>query len=185
MKAAVLVRTRGMDDTSALEQQLSDARPEPSPDALDRVETRLSRVRARRARRRSSTLMTALLAVGILATGSGGALAVSGLSAEGTAAQAEYPVVSSPSSDQDDESTAPTLGETKAETESSDEGGGEQRPVADVAEDSAQANQQAAAAGASDGLPLTGYLAVPVLLLGIVSLGAGLVLRRRTGRSIT
>jgi hypothetical protein len=138
-------------------------------------------------------LAAALLALGLVSTSGGGALAVSGLSAQGTAAQAQYPIVQ-PSSSATAAPTTPSLGGTAgdgvaadevAQTDTGDDGGvrSDEAESAETAPTAAQAARQVAASGAEGGLPVTGYLAIPVLLLGLLSLGAGVVLRVRLRRA--
>src|SRR3712207_1426829 len=97
-----------MDD---LEQRLRDARPEAPADVLDNVKHRLAPTRRASSARTGSFVVSLLLALGIVSTGTGGALAVSGLSQKATAAQAEYPQpVVAPSSSASTESSGTTLG---------------------------------------------------------------------------
>lgn len=99
-----------------------------------------------------------MLVAGLLMTGTGGALAISGISGSGSAASQQYP-------DSSGKPTEKVLGATK-------------NPGARVTPADVQAVQQEAS-GSNGGLPFTGYLAIPVLLCGVALLGAGLVLRRR------
>ena len=115
---------------------------------------------------RSRTALIALLAVGALLTGAGGALGASALSGPQDATSAQYgaPVP-----------TAGVLGETPTT------GTNPSQPTQTTAA-APQAPRQASA-GAQSALPFTGYAAIPLLLAGLGLLVAGMLLRRSTARS--
>ena len=106
----------------------------------------------------SRIAITILLALGIMMSGAGATLAVSGLADEGgSAAQVQYP-------------------EEEEPREQEDEGGDDQAVLGEQASGGeAQADEQAAA----DNLAFTGFAAIPLLLLGVGLFSAGVVMRRR------
>lgn len=114
---------------------------------------------------RSRTALIALLAVGALLTGAGGALGASALSGPQDATSAQYgaPVP-----------TAAVLGETPTATSPS-------QPTQPTAA-APQAPRQVSA-GTQSALPFTGYAAIPLVLAGLGLLLAGMLLRRSTARS--
>jgi LPXTG-motif cell wall-anchored protein len=99
----------------------------------------------------SRIILATLLVIGSLLCASGTAFGSSALSTDTNASAAQY-----------GHPRQTVLGNTVTP-----------RPVA------AQAPRQLAAANGSD-LPFTGYSAIPVVLGGLVLLGGGLMLRRRT-----
>jgi hypothetical protein len=105
-----------------------------------------------------------ILALGIFMSGTGATLAVSGIAESGSASSAQYP------------SEAPkhhhkphTLG-----VQSSGNNGQTPSPEAVVVQPAAQVSTS----GGSS-LPFTGFVAIPVLLIGVALLGGGLVMRNR------
>ncbi len=148
---------------------------------------------------KSRLAMMAMLVFGLLMSGTGAGLAITGLSSSGDASVAQYGPPTTP----DDGGTLPTntsgggdcdangdgvISPSEAEAEgcggvlpSTDEGGG--APQSDTPpverETGAQPSRQTEAGG-GDELPFTGFAAVPILVGGIALLAGGLVLRRRT-----
>ncbi len=112
---------------------------------------------------RSRFALTIMIAVGMLMSGGGAALAVSGLSATGSAAVAQY--------------GAPGPANGGQHPGANVIGGGVSTPQPTV-----QAPRQVAASSAGGGLPFTGYAAIPVLLIGLGLLVAGVMLRSRAPR---
>ena len=177
---------------------LHSQRAQASALELDRIKIDARRRAARRARAelnskgllmRSRLVVTAFVAGGILMLGGGAALGVSGLSSTRSASIAQYgggttttsttvvTNVVTPSTTTGTTVTTPptTTTETTEEQpvqENLGENGGK-KPAGEVA----PAKQVSA-----ESLPFTGYLAIPVLVLGLVFLGAGLVLRRSQRR---
>lgn len=138
-------------------QELRDERPTATAIELDhiklRVQSRTRRPAPKRERfMRSRLAMMAMLAVGVLALGTGTAGAISGLSGDGSAGVAQY---NTPNGQANIDSGNP------AQT-----GNG------------AQTTRQLQANGPR-GLAFTGYAAIPVLLAGLALLGMGITMRRR------
>lgn len=115
---------------------------------------------------RARLTIMSLLAAGILMTSGGATLAVSGLQDSNNAGVAQYGVTTQPS---ENRGVSGTLGEVA-----------EEQPAGE-AQPSVQAPRQVAQAGDGE-LPFTGFASIPVLLLGIALLSAGLVLRRGARR---
>jgi uncharacterized protein GlcG (DUF336 family) len=163
---------------------------------LDRIKLDARRRAVRRARSelsqggllmRSRLFVTAMVAGGILMLGGGAALGVSGLSSTRSASIAQYGTTTTAVTNQVTTTAATTtppaiVTQEVAPTQTSGEqpsGGilGEnkgQKPAREV---------QAVKQVASNELPFTGYLAIPVLVLGLVMLAGGLALRR-SGRRL-
>ncbi len=105
-----------------------------------------------------------VLATAIVFASAGTSLAISGSAAAGNAGGAQYPGGNTvPGKTQDE-----TLGAT---------GSGGSAPAS-----TSQPAQQVSAGSSSDKLPFTGFVAVPLVLLGVGMLGWGLVLRRSARR---
>lgn len=109
---------------------------------------------------KSRLVVTMLLALGLLMSGTGATLAVSGLSDSGSAGSAQY--------------NNDRPGDVLAEEEAG-------APAANIAPAPAAEVQPTRQVSSNDSgtLPFTGFLAIPVLLGGVGLLGAGAVLRRR------
>lgn len=121
---------------------------------------------------KSRLAITAALVAGLLTSLSGAALGISGIAASGSASTAEYSQpqqavqgVQTPSGTQTGTtpSVAPTLGPTHSTA-----------PAAQV-----NAPAQTSSSPVRE-IPFTGFLAIPVLLIGVALLATGAVLRRRT-----
>ena len=100
-----------------------------------------------------------ILAMGLLTSGTGATLAV--ISESGNAAKVQYPDLN-PKTDRPDVI-------------------GSQEPLAAPA---VQEEDQVASSGGAE-LPFTGFLAIPLLIVGVLFLVAGGVMRSRTGRDDT
>ena len=113
-------------------------------------------------------LVVALLVAGIFFSVAGSGLAIGGFADQDQAAVTQYGQGVLPDTDSepgpDDEQAVPP-----------GNGGGEDdvRPPEQV--------QQGVTQAGGGQLPFTGFSAIPVLLLGVAALAAGLVLRRRSG----
>jgi hypothetical protein len=153
------------EDLMRIAERLDLERPAATPLELDRVKSRVrSRVR-RGAIAKGNVLKTRLaiammIVLGVLMSGTGAGLALSGSSESGSAAQSQYDV--SPNENNGN----PVL--------ATEESGG----PADT-----NAPAQTAAVTSNDSLPFTGLAAVPILLLGLGLVAAGLVVARNTRHS--
>jgi hypothetical protein len=153
------------DDLLGVAETLESNRPQLSGLEADAIKLRAMAQGARPAPRtstkgmfmRSRLAITAILAFGLLMTGSGAALGVSALSTSPSASVAQYGDVA------EGEEVAGTAGGAP--------------PAA-----AAQASRQLESDGSAE-LPFTGYAAVPTLLIGIGLLAMGLILRRNPGRA--
>lgn len=190
---------RTPDELLHVAERLRRDRPQATALELDqmkqRVRTRMSAASAAGARSRKGTpmksriTMTALLVCGMLMSGTGATLAVSGNSGSGSAAEAQYPpptVVTTPgttpplgSVDQGDQQGAEEEGTTPPANQPADEGTGPDEDVAQVPR-----QVVLGAETGSDALPFTGFAAIPILLIGVAMLGAGLVVRRRSNGAV-
>jgi hypothetical protein len=145
---------------------LRERRPAATELELDAVKLKVKR-RAARAKpgagtrtkgllMRSRIALVTVLALGIVMSATGVTLAVSGLAGDDDAAQVQY---FGPGGDTGDEIGDPGIS-------------GDPSAVAETTE-------QIAATG-DGGLPLTGFLAIPLLISGVALLTTGLVIRRKT-----
>ena len=125
---------------------------------------------------KSRLVILTMLVLGMLLSTAGAGLAVSGISGQNDASNAQYAGNETPSGGGD------VLGDQDAGTNApaGNNGGGES-PGGTEGETTQPARQVEAGANTNSSLPFTGFAAVPVLLGGIALLSAGLVLRRRTG----
>lgn len=160
--------------------QLRADRSELTPLELDQIKLEARNRAARRPRftnqrektqvMRTKTSILAVLVSGIVMSGGGVALGVDGLAGSDSASQSQYkvkpigthsnggPTVLGASQTRP-KSTAPTSGTQGAQV--------------------AQPTAQRSLSG-SQGLPFTGYAAIPVLLIGLALLGTGVMMRRRS-----
>jgi hypothetical protein len=156
-------------DLIEIEDLLRDERPELTPIEADRVMTRIrARLLARRtppkgAFMRTRLAITAVLVLGLMTSGTGVGMAVSGIAGGDSAGSAQYP-----------EQTTPD-GNVPGGSESL--GSGDVAPAADV-----EATQQVSADAGDDSLPFTGLAAIPVIAVGAGLLGVGAALRRGARR---
>ena len=165
----------GLDE---VEDGLRGARALPTDDEVDRIWTRVAPVRVARTRARGARMaLVAVLAGGIFVGGGSGALAISGSSSHGNVAAAQYQPTN-PNGPQvlgqvTGGGPTPTTGvptTTTATTVSP--------TVAGEVESTSQRAQ-----GTVRSLPFTGFVAIPLIALGIALLGFGVVIRRRTSTS--
>jgi hypothetical protein len=173
------------DDLQPVVDMLRAHRPEASPLELDAVKQRVRARVARGRRARSATFMKSRLAivgmlvVGMLASTTGAGLAITGFTGN-DASVAQYGTQNV---------TPPPSGEVKGGTQEHHPtgpsgtvgGAGGGSPTTAPAETTPLQPSRQVETGAGGGgqLPFTGFLAIPVLIVGLVLLTTGLVLRRR------
>lgn len=165
-------------------------RPVATPGEMDRM---YSRTQSKAARRRASTglkgtllksriALTTMLVLGVLVSGTGGALALSGDAGSGSAARSQYcpPGSQNAQGGKNSNSNNATgrrcgqqdvAGESESNSQTLGGGAGGNSGDGDV-----QASRQTGTGGGD--LPFTGYAAVPIILLGLALLGASILLRR-------
>jgi hypothetical protein len=151
-----------MDEFDDITRLLREERPQASELELDEIKRRVRQRVARKGQpMRSRLAILAMLAVGIVMSGTGAGLAVQGFDQSGNdASQAQYP-----------NGGGDVLGEE-------DTGGGEVTPEeTDTVVNDAQVAQQVES---GDSLPFTGFAAIPVVLAGVALIGGGLMLRRQS-----
>ena len=148
---------------------------------------------------RSRSVITALLASGIVMSGGGAALGVSGLVASNSASTAQYgtvapdnsgvlgandqsPTPGGPAPTGEPTSSTPRGGVSPANDGSKPRSGAAPADFADtlVAQ---PARQLAATSTSREELPFTGLAAIPILLIGLALLASGAFLIRTTRRS--
>lgn len=110
---------------------------------------------------RSRIAVTTMLVAGFLTSGTGAALAVSGISGAGSAAKHEYPQQA-----------------VSGEQAQGGNGGGNGAQGVQGTEAATQAARQVAVSGGGNELPFTGLAAIPLLLAGVGLAGAGFAFRR-------
>lgn len=120
---------------------------------------------------KSRLALTAMIAVGLMLSGTGATLAITGSSGSGNAAQQQY------------DSVQPVENNENPQTLGVQEEGGEppqdqspessESPVSDV-------EQVAVAGDSGESLPFTGFFTIPLILGGVALLTAGLFLRRKS-----
>jgi hypothetical protein len=163
---------RADDGLEQLGARLRAERPQLTGLELDAVAQRARGQAARSADRaggfmRSRIAILTMLVAGLLFSGAGAGLAVTGIAGNDQASIAQY----GSGNDQGGNSVGGETvgGGTEGENSSPSAGTGVQ-PARQAQFSSGQDNGQ---------LPFTGFAAIPLLLLGVALLGAGLVLRRR------
>lgn len=135
---------------------------------------------------KSRVALVAVLALGVFMSGTGATLAVSGFAATGSASSTQY---TNPNNDnqvvagttgKNDTCDSGTSGSNSASSNGSDSNCTEPEAAPAV---EAQAVQQVAATSESgSSLPFTGFVAIPVLIIGLGLLAAGVVMRVRVRR---
>lgn len=149
----------------ALVRRLRSERPELTALQLDAIKgnvrrrvgiTGLAHATFGRSFMKSRLALTAILVLGVMMSGTGATIAITGASDDGSAGVAQY--------GQSQEEGAGNLA-------GAEQGGGG---------DDTQPAEQVAAQGDSGSLPFTGFVAIPLLIGGVALVGTGAVLRRRT-----
>ena len=171
-------------DLEAVGSRLRDERPEATAVELDRIKRRAiaqasAADRAWAPRKglfmKPRIAVVFVLSLGLLMSGSGATLAV--ISSSDDAGKVQYPDLTET---QGKEEAGDVLGseETNAPGES-ESGGGDEAAGGDEAP-AVQEERQVAASGGGGDLPFTGFLAIPLLIVGVMLLVAGGVMRTRT-----
>ncbi|MFT3863136.1 MAG: hypothetical protein QM729_02605 [Solirubrobacterales bacterium] len=122
---------------------------------------------------KSRLVLTLLLVAGFMLSTTGATLAVSGSSGSGSAAESQY---LSPTNEHGVKGAKESGTNGKNGTEAADESG-ETEP--------ATVEQEAVTSEESGTLPFTGFVAIPLLLIGVAMIGFGAVLRFRARRDDT
>ena len=147
----------------ALERRLRSERPELTALQLDAIKgtvrrrvgtTGLAHATFGRSFMKSRLALTAILVLGVMMSGTGATIAITGASDDGSAGVAQY-------------------------GQNQEEGGGNLAGAQQGGGDDTQPAEQVAAQGDSGSLPFTGFVAIPLLLGGVALVGTGAVLRRR------
>lgn len=155
------------DAFDALEQRLRSERPELSAIRMDavkgnvrrRVDSRKSALALPgRSFMKSRLALTAILVLGLMMTGTGATIAITGASDDGNAGVAQYGTGNN--------------GNEGGNLAGEEQGGG--------GGENTQPAEQVAAQGSSGSLPFTGFVAIPLLVGGVALAGTGAVMRRRT-----
>ena len=183
-------------DLDELTARLRRERPDMSDDAFARVHDRVVAQAPQRRRTPRTSLATALLiATGLIFTGGGASLAVSGLASDTTAVKAQYAPPATPPTPgvtvQGGTATSPAP--TPTTTTDGDDVGVQGDTDTDTTGDPSlgtngeqdqqpaqSAPQQVVAASGGDELPFTGFAAIPIVVIGAMLIAAGALLRRRT-----
>jgi hypothetical protein len=161
-------------------EQLEEHRPQATPLELDRIKlTARRQAHASRSRSKGSILKSrvailAVCALGLMLSGVGAAGAISGSSGDVNAATQSYPDFQTPPGENGTSGGQTLAGQEEGVGEEAPSGGGGVEAGAQP-----QAAAQEVATASDSGLPFTGFAAIPVLLGGIVLLGAGLLLGYR------
>jgi hypothetical protein len=147
---------------------------------------------------KSRVALVAVLALGVFMSGTGATLAVSGFADNGSASTAQYPgnnqhenkghhVVEAAHAEGKNGCTKGSSGGSNGSNGTSNMSGNCAEPSATTTEAvpvETQAVQQVAVTGSGSSLPFTGFAAIPVLIVGLGLLGAGVAMRiRRRGDS--
>jgi hypothetical protein len=142
---------------------------------------------------KSRVALVAVLALGVFMSGTGATLAVSGFADNGSASTAQYPgnnqhenkghhVVEAAHAEGKNDCTN---GSSNGSNGTSNKSGNcADATTTEAVPVETQAVQQVAVTGSGSSLPFTGFAAIPVLIIGLGLLGAGVAMRfRRRGDS--
>lgn len=179
--------------------QLTRQRAQMTPLEIDRAWSRVRRTPNRRRPLqaakgnllRTRLALTTMLLSGLLLTGGGGALALSGDSGSGNAARSQY----CPPGSQNGQGGQNTNSENATGRRCGQQGVGGREASGDDGTlgggsggggggtgDVQAARQTEVAADDSGNLPFTGYAAIPIILVGLMLLSMSLLVRRQAGR---
>jgi len=160
-----------------LARRLDDERPELAQMRLDELKLNILRRAGRRSSpyprgsfMKSRLAVTLTLVFGLMFTGAGGTVAVTGLAGAGDSGTAQYGEVEGGAEKGGGNDDGAVLGDVQS---------------GDDADDAAVSGAQQVAQTGEDSLPFTGFVAIPMLVAGVGLLGAGAALRRsqRSGRA--
>jgi hypothetical protein len=140
---------------------------------------------------KSRVALVAVLALGVFMSGTGATLAVSGFADNGSASSAQYPannqhkekghhVVEAATGEGTNGCTEGSSGATNG-TSGANGNCAEPAAATEPAVET-QAVQQVAVNGSGSSLPFTGFVAIPVLIIGLGLLGAGVAMLLRVRR---
>jgi hypothetical protein len=166
---------RADDGLEQLGARLRAERPQLTGLELDAVAQQARRQATRSADRaggfmRSRIAILTMLVAGLLFSGAGAGLAVTGMAANDQASVAQYGGGNDQGGGDNDNGDTVGGNDVAGAENTSPSSGTSVQPARQTQFSSGQGSGQ---------LPFTGFAAIPVLLLGVALLGAGLVLRRR------
>lgn len=127
----------------------------------------------------SRLLITSLLTLGIFVSGTGGALALSGISSQGNVSAAQYVEGQTESGGNDQGGRDPNAIGVAPVSAAGSSPRGEQGGQSDEKVQRARQESASGGGGNGDSLPFTGFAAMPLLLAGVMMMAGGLLLRRR------
>lgn len=156
-------------DLEDVAAELEAGRAVPSPDEAGRIHARVGIPRrVSRSATRARVTIVSLLAGGMIMSGGGAALALSGESSHGNASSAGYvaPTTAQPQVLGETQGTTPTSASPTTSSNSPEVQG------------AVQGTRQVSSSGVKS-LPFTGFAAIPIILAGVAMLGGGAWLRRR------
>lgn len=136
---------------------------------------------------KSRVALVAVLALGVFMSGTGATLAVSGFAANGSASSAQYPQEHNDGKKPHHivEAANSSGGECSNGNGGNSGAGGNcnnATPAPAEVQVETQAVEQVAVTGSGSSLPFTGFVAIPVLLVGLGLLAAGVAMRVRSRR---
>jgi hypothetical protein len=130
---------------------------------------------------KSRVALVAVLALGVFMSGTGATLAVSGFANTGSASSAQYPQENPKKPHHIVEAADAAGNETCSDSSGTGASSGS-GTGSNCTEVETQAVEQVAVTGTGSSLPFTGFVAIPVLIIGLGLLGAGVAMRMRVRR---